>query len=128
MNPSHFVPSLLVLLVLLAASSSSDGAITCDQAVGYLKPCNEYLTGPTGAKPPPACCDGAKALVAAASTPEDRKAACECAKAAAKTINVNLQNAHDLPDNCGISLPFEISPDLDCNKIGYGTIVEGNMK
>ncbi|XP_028788812.1 non-specific lipid-transfer protein 1-like [Neltuma alba] len=101
---------------MAASSSSCEAAITCDQATGYLKPCHEYLTGPSGAKPLPAYCDGAKALVSAAATPEDRKTACECIKAAAQTMPINAQNAHDLPDNCGISLPFEISPDLDCNK------------
>ncbi|XP_028791306.1 non-specific lipid-transfer protein 4.1-like [Neltuma alba] len=108
---------VVFLVLLLAASTSScEAAITCDQATGYLKPCHEYLTGPSGAKPPAACCDGAKALVSAASTPEDRKTACECIKAAAQTTPINAQNAHDLPDNCGIPLPFEISPDLDCDK------------
>ena len=115
MNPSHCV----VFLFFLAAASLSflcEATITCDQVAGDLEPCVEYLTGPNGAKPPPECCDGAKALVAAATTKEDKKAACECAKASSKNFPINYENAKKLPDFCNIKVPFVISPDLDCNK------------
>ncbi|KAI9104249.1 hypothetical protein K1719_023085 [Acacia pycnantha] len=114
MNPSNYCVAFLVLLAV--ASSSCEAVITCDQAIGYLNPCEGYLIGPTGAKPPPECCDGAKAPVAATPTPEDRKAACVCLKAVAQTIPINPQNAHDLPHDCNIHLPFEITPDLNCDK------------
>ncbi|KAI9104207.1 hypothetical protein K1719_023043 [Acacia pycnantha] len=112
MNPSHY--SVVFLVLLTVASSSCEAVTTCDQAISYLNPCQGYLIGPTGAKPPPECCDGAKALVAATRTPEYRKAACGCFKAVAQTILINPQNAHDLPHNCNIHLPFEITPDQDC--------------
>ncbi|KAI9104246.1 hypothetical protein K1719_023082 [Acacia pycnantha] len=117
MNPSHYCVVFLVLLAV--ASSSCEAVITCNQARGYLNPCERYLTGPTGAKPPLECCDGAKALVAAIPTPEDRRAACVCVQGFAQTNPINPKNAQDLPHNCNIHLPFEITPGFDCDKIGY---------
>ena len=118
MNSSHCVV-FLFFLAAASLSSLSEATITCDRVASDLMPCVGYITGPTGAKPPPACCDGAKALVAEATTPEDRKAACECLKQAAAIFQFNYQNAHDLPNYCNIQLPFEITPDLDCNKYVY---------
>ena len=115
MNPSHCA----VFLFLLAAASLSslcDATITCDQVVDDFMPCLGYLSGPTGDKPSKACCDGAKALVAAATTEEDKQAACVCAKDSSKNFPINYENAKKLPDFCNIKLPFVLSPDLDCNK------------
>ncbi|KAF7835876.1 non-specific lipid-transfer protein 8 [Senna tora] len=112
------VVALLLVLVLLLVplASSSSNEITCSDVIGYLRPCEEYLTAESGSKPSESCCEGANALKSAAITQQDRIAACECIKTVAKSIKLNPQNAHDLPSNCGITLPFEISPTLDCSK------------
>ena len=118
MNSSHCT---IVLFFLVAASLSSlcEAKITCDQVVGDLKPCVDYLTGPNGALPTSVCCDGAKALEEATPTKEDIRAACQCAKDAAQKsqLKINFQNANDLPKKCNIQpYPFKITPNLDCNK------------
>ncbi|XP_028799771.1 non-specific lipid-transfer protein 8 [Neltuma alba] len=107
---------LLVLVVVLTASSSSEAAISCSDVVKDLRPCVSYLSGGSG-KPPPACCSGAKSLASAASTTADRKTACNCIKSSAKSLTIKSQLAQSLPSNCGISIPFSISPDTDCSKI-----------
>ena len=116
MNPSHCA----VFLFLLAAASLSSlcyAKITsCYQVIGDFIPCVRYLTGPTGEKPSKACCDGAKALVAAATSKEDKLEACVCAKYASEDYPINYENAKKLPDFCNIKLPFVLSPDLNCDK------------
>ena len=106
---------VLVVVVVLSASSSSEAAITCSDVVNDLRPCATYLSSGSG-KPPPACCSGAKALAAAASTSADRKSACNCIKTAAKSLTIKSDLAQSLPSNCGISIPFSISPNTDCSK------------
>jgi hypothetical protein len=108
------VVAAVMLLVLLLAPAS-EGAITCSDVTKYLRPCVNYLVKGTG-KPPAACCSGASALASAASTTADKKAACGCIKTAAKNINPNSQAAQALPGDCGITLSFTISPNVDCSK------------
>ncbi|KAI4333231.1 hypothetical protein L6164_018065 [Bauhinia variegata] len=121
MKPSCVVAALLVLLVLLASSSEArrkhpcPNAISCDDVLNYLKPCLPYLKGQAG-KPGTVCCSGASSLKAAASTTEDKRAACDCIKTAAQSIQPNPQAAQSLPQNCGISFPYTISPNIDCSK------------
>ncbi|KAI4323320.1 hypothetical protein L6164_022935 [Bauhinia variegata] len=67
-------------------------------------------------KPDADCCAGANSLKAAASTTEDKRAACNCIKTAAQSIQPNPQAAQALPANCGISFPYTISPNIDCSK------------
>ncbi|KAI9104258.1 hypothetical protein K1719_023094 [Acacia pycnantha] len=118
MNPSHYCVGFLVLLAV-ASSSCEAVIITCDQVSTNLIPCDDYLTSATGSKPPPECCILVKRLVAAMETPEERKAGCVCIKRYAQSRSINPRHAHDLPHICHIRMPFEIAPDLDCNKIGY---------
>ncbi|KAK7243654.1 hypothetical protein RIF29_38462 [Crotalaria pallida] len=103
----------LVLLILLA--STSEATISCSDVVKDLKPCISYLVSGSG-KPPAACCSGAKALASAASTSEDKKAACNCIKSTSKSITIKSDLAQALPGNCGISLSISISPNADCSK------------
>lgn len=103
----------LVLLILLA--STSEAAISCSDVIKDLNPCVSYLVSGSG-KPPATCCSGVKALASAASTPEDKKAACNCIKSTSKSISINAQLAQALPGNCGVTLPISVSPNTDCSK------------
>ncbi|KAJ4843547.1 hypothetical protein Tsubulata_007963 [Turnera subulata] len=105
----------LVVFLLILVPHSSDAAISCSDVIKDLRPCVNYLVKGSG-KPPAACCAGASALQSAASTPADKQAACTCIKSAAQKINPNPQLAQALPANCGISLPFTVSPTVDCSK------------
>lgn len=104
-----------VLLILLVASTTSEAAISCSDVIKDLRPCVSYLVSGNG-QPPAACCSGAKALASAASTSEDKKAACNCIKSTAKSVKINSQLAQALPGNCGITISINISPDADCSK------------
>ena len=115
MNSSHCVV-LFLFLAIASLSSLYEASITCYQTVNDLDPCIGYLIGPTRAKPPPACCDGLKTLMASAATKEDKEEACKCIKAATQIIITNYQNAQDLPKYCNIHLPFNITQEMDCSK------------
>ncbi|XP_061353958.1 non-specific lipid-transfer protein 8 [Gastrolobium bilobum] len=109
--------ALAALVVLIVLASTSEAAISCSDVIKDLKPCVSYLVSGSG-QPPAACCSGAKALASAASTSEDKKAACNCIKSTAKSIKMNTQLAQALPGNCGITLSINISPNADCSKVG----------
>ncbi|KAK3024631.1 hypothetical protein RJ639_043255 [Escallonia herrerae] len=109
-----FAMPLLMLLLLLAPSSVA--AITCSDVMKDLRPCITYLKSGSG-KPPAPCCAGASALASAASTTADKRAACNCIKSAARSMNINTELAKALPGNCNIHLSFTISPSVDCSTI-----------
>ncbi|KAI4323319.1 hypothetical protein L6164_022934 [Bauhinia variegata] len=115
MKSSSSALAAIALLLLLA--SGSEAAISCSDVIKDLKPCVTYLVSGSG-KPPAACCSGAKALAAAATTTEDKKAACSCIKSTSQSLKIKSQLAQDLPRNCGINLPYSVSPNADCTKIG----------
>ncbi|GAV69099.1 Tryp_alpha_amyl domain-containing protein, partial [Cephalotus follicularis] len=104
-----------VVLVLLLCGPVSEGAISCSDVLKDLSPCVKYLQNGSG-MPPAACCTGASTLASAATTSADKKTACGCIKAAAQQLNPNAQLAQALPGNCGITLPFTVSPNVDCSK------------
>ncbi|KAL8204417.1 hypothetical protein R6Q57_010040 [Mikania cordata] len=105
--------SIVSLLILLVPSSNA--IISCGTVIQDLTPCVSYLRSGSG-KPPPACCSGAKALVAAASATADKRAACSCLQMASRSLNPNPTLAKSLPGKCGINLGFTISPNVDCTK------------
>uniref|UniRef100_A0A7N0TR05 Non-specific lipid-transfer protein n=1 Tax=Kalanchoe fedtschenkoi TaxID=63787 RepID=A0A7N0TR05_KALFE len=110
-------PVAAVALLLLLTAPTAEGAISCTEVIGDLRPCISYLKSGSG-NPPTACCAGASALANAATTSTDKRAACDCIKTAARALNPNPELAKDLPKKCGIDLPFTISASLDCTKLG----------
>ncbi|KAK9124719.1 hypothetical protein Sjap_014321 [Stephania japonica] len=105
--------TLLAMVVVLAPQA--EAAITCGLVVQKLTPCLGFLR--TGAGPPPPCCNGVRSLLSLASTPADRRAACGCLKQAASSTAVNQRFASQLPGKCGVSIPYPISPSVDCSKV-----------
>ncbi|CAA6663595.1 unnamed protein product [Spirodela intermedia] len=66
---------------------------------------------------PASCCGGVRALSAAAGTVADRRQACSCLKSAASAIaGFQPALAAGLPTRCGVSVPYQISPSVDCSK------------
>ncbi|KAK9167944.1 hypothetical protein Syun_000084 [Stephania yunnanensis] len=104
---------LLAMAVVLAPEA--EAAITCGLVVSKLSPCINYLR--TGAGPPPPCCSGVKSLLSSATTPADRRTACGCLKQAASSSAIKQQFAAQLPGKCGVSIPYPISPSVDCSKV-----------
>ncbi|CAI9764644.1 unnamed protein product [Fraxinus pennsylvanica] len=103
-------------IYILLGASSSYAAITCNDVVKDLKPCINYLKSGSGL-PPADCCAGASNLASSATSTADKQTACNCLKNTAKSINIKVELAKSLPGNCGISLPYPISPSVDCTKI-----------
>ena len=114
-SSSVALTTMAALMLLLLLAPTSKAAISCSTVLKDLRPCVNYLSKGSG-KPPASCCAGASALASAAATSADRKAACACIKSAAGQINPNPQLAQSLPGNCGISLPYTVSPNVDCSK------------
>ncbi|CAL9153416.1 unnamed protein product, partial [Musa hybrid cultivar] len=61
------------------------------------------------------CCSGIKSLVAAARTTQDRRTACGCIETATAVLSgIDFGRVGQLPGRCGVSLPYKISPNVDC--------------
>ncbi|KAL0338082.1 UNVERIFIED_CONTAM: Non-specific lipid-transfer protein 2 [Sesamum angustifolium] len=102
---------VMLLCVVALFAPHAEAAVSCGQVQSGLLPCLGFLQGRALA---PQCCPGVKSVVAAARTPNDRRTACRCLQAAAKSMkNINYGNAAMLPGKCGIKIPFQISPRLD---------------
>ncbi|KAA8515743.1 hypothetical protein F0562_018646 [Nyssa sinensis] len=116
MKSSSLAVSSVAILMLLLLAPASEAAIVCSDVVKDVRPCLSYLQSGSGA-PPAGCCAGVKALASATSTTADKQAACNCLQAASKKLTIKPELAKALPGSCGISLPFTISPNIDCSKI-----------
>lgn len=114
-SKGSFIAMAALLLLLIFLIPDTEAAISCSDVLKDLKPCVNYLTKGSG-KPPADCCNGAKSLASAATTPADKKTACGCIKNAAQKMNPNAQLAQALPGNCGITLPVPVSATVDCSK------------
>ncbi|XP_057804320.1 non-specific lipid-transfer protein 1-like [Salvia miltiorrhiza] len=110
---------MLVCLAVMVAllSPQSEAVASCDQLRGNLGSCLGFLRGGVITSQ---CCNGVRAVAASAKTTADRHAACRCLVAAAQSMRgvIDLGNAARLPGRCGVNIPFQISPNTDCNRVG----------
>ncbi|PUZ62727.1 hypothetical protein GQ55_3G009200 [Panicum hallii var. hallii] len=118
MARAHQVVAVAVVAaVLLAAAATTEAAVTCGQVSSAIGPCLSYARG-TGTGPSAACCSGVKSLNSAARTTADRRAACTCLKSAASRLSgLKAGNAASIPSKCGVSIPYTISPSVDCSRV-----------
>jgi len=111
----------IVCLVLGAATiPRAQAAVTCGQVVNNLTPCISYVMY-GGATVPAQCCNGIRNLYGLAQTKPDRQAVCNCIKNAVSGSgfsysNFNLNLAASLPKRCGVNIPYQISPNTNCNR------------
>lgn len=106
---------LIVAVAAVAAEAAAAPKITCGNVMSTLAPCFEYVLG--GGKVPENCCKGVKALYKAASTSADRRSVCFCLKSVTTSASpAAVNNAKALPGKCGVSIPYVISPAIDCKK------------
>jgi hypothetical protein len=105
--------AVLLLLALALRQLEADMSVSCSGALSGVSQCLGFLQGEED-YPSADCCNGASGLVAA--TAADRQEACECLKAATAEGSAESTAARDLPADCGISLPFTISADVDCSQ------------
>ncbi|KAL3839950.1 hypothetical protein ACJIZ3_024541 [Penstemon smallii] len=115
---SRMIKSMCMFLIatvcLVVIAPRGDAAVGCGTVVSYMKSCIPYVTntGPLGG-----CCAGVKGLYSAAKTTPDRQSACGCLKSLARiTPGIDYGKAAGLPSQCGVSIPYEISPSTDCSK------------
>lgn len=103
---------------MLAAAPYTEAAVTCGVVSKNLAQCITYLKQTGSAVPSTSCCAGIKTLKGLASTPADRQTACGCLKSAAGSINgIDYNKAAQLPNKCGVSVSYDISPKTDCSKV-----------
>ncbi|KAK4406290.1 UNVERIFIED_CONTAM: Non-specific lipid-transfer protein 2 [Sesamum angustifolium] len=106
---------LIAAILAVAVAPRGEAAIGCGTVVSYLNPCLPYVTnkGPLGS-----CCSGVKGLYGAAQTTPDRQTVCSCLKSLAGSYkDVDLSKAAGLPGQCGVNIPYKISPSTDCSKV-----------
>ncbi|KAI3447851.1 hypothetical protein Pfo_004516 [Paulownia fortunei] len=106
---------LIAAVLVVNVATPAQAAIGCGTVVSYLTSCIPYVTdqGPLGS-----CCGGVKGLYAAAKTTEDRQSICNCLKSLASSYTgVNFGKAAGLPGQCGLNIPYKISPSTDCAKV-----------
>lgn len=103
-------------LQAVAMRMSAEAAISCSTVISDVVPCLSYVAG-SAASPTAGCCNGVKALNAAAQTTPDRQAACKCIKSAAASYKYNSDKAGKIPGLCGVNIGFPISASTNCNAI-----------
>lgn len=97
------------------SSPLATAALSCGQIQLSITPCIGYLRSPTPTVPAP-CCNGVRNLNNLAKTTPDRQGVCRCLKfTATRFPGLNLPAVAALPTNCGVNLPYKISPSIDCN-------------
>ncbi|XP_008792224.2 non-specific lipid-transfer protein 1-like [Phoenix dactylifera] len=106
---------LVVAMAVLLAPARRAAAMTCSDVYGDLLPCVEYVQA--GGAVAPECCSGVRSLLAAARTADDRRTACRCLKTVAAKFSGYVSRANSIPGKCGVSIPFKLSPSMDCSKI-----------
>ncbi|KAL8482966.1 hypothetical protein ACS0TY_025863 [Phlomoides rotata] len=109
----------LMCMILIAAAvvaPAAEAAVAgCGTVVSYVAPCLPYVTGrgPLGG-----CCGGVKGLYNAAKSTADKQTVCRCLKQVAGSYpGVNYGKAGGLPGQCGVNIPYKISPSTDCSKV-----------
>ncbi|KAF5202183.1 Non-specific lipid-transfer protein [Thalictrum thalictroides] len=108
---------LVACMLVVSAPYAEAAGISCGFVAGKVGPCIVYLRG-SGGPVPGNCCAGIKSLNAAASTTPDRQTACRCLKTVANGVSgLNYKLAESLPANCGVSIPYKISPSTDCSRV-----------
>ncbi|XP_047340124.1 non-specific lipid-transfer protein 1-like [Impatiens glandulifera] len=113
MGRSSGIVCLMVMCMVLSAPHAQ-ATITCGDVTGYISPCLAYAMNGGGC---PANCllEGVKGLNNAAATTSDRQATCECLKTLAGSTS--FSHAAEIPDKCGVHIPYTISPSTDCTKV-----------
>jgi hypothetical protein len=112
----------LALAVLLAATVEAPpaavrAAMSCSTVYSTLMPCLPFVQM-GGAMPPQPCCGGIRSLLAQADNTPDRRTICGCLKNVANGANGSgtyISRAAALPSKCGVSLPYKISTNVNCN-------------
>ena len=117
MSAAAAVAALVVAVAMAVAVERGEAAISCSAVTRNLAGCVGYLQSGAG-RPTAKCCAGVKTLASQARTTADRRTACGCLKKASSSVpNVKGNAVSALPSSCGVSLPYKISLNTNCNTI-----------
>lgn len=106
--------SVIVLIAIVIMAEQGQAAIDCKTVDAALVPCVPYLTG--GGTPTTQCCSGVSSIKTMAGTPQDKKDACNCVKAAANRYpNLKDDVAQALPVKCNVQLDIPVSRTTNCD-------------
>ncbi|KAI3716872.1 hypothetical protein L1987_68080 [Smallanthus sonchifolius] len=108
--------STWVLMLLLLGANGGARAISCQDAIARMLPCQGFLMG--FSEMSAACCHSAQSLSQTAnSSPVELTSVCQCLKQAIGVIGINMNRAQQIPQLCHIDLDTGlIDPNVDCNK------------
>ncbi|KAF5451737.1 hypothetical protein F2P56_026816 [Juglans regia] len=100
--------------------SENDNATSCSDVITKLTPCLPFVQGKEN-KPSTQCCGGAKELVTAAKSKQDRQTICECIKAAGSSAGkIDPSRITQLVKDCGLKIDLPpISSRTDCSKVSF---------
>ncbi|MED6138106.1 hypothetical protein PIB30_071177 [Stylosanthes scabra] len=124
-NSNNVMVIMVCYAVIYAALSATttvpkaEAAMSCDEAKSDLMPCLLYVKF-GGATVPQACCNGIKTVYGGAQTTPDRQAVCYCIVNSIKGLpfsGINVRNAAAIPKQCGVNIPYPISPNIDCSRV-----------
>ncbi|XP_047333373.1 non-specific lipid-transfer protein 1-like [Impatiens glandulifera] len=106
---------VLLVVICMVMSPTSQAAITCGTVTSYILPCVTYARN--GGAIPQACCNGVRNFSTAGKTTADRRAACACLKQFAGAGASTFKYAAGIPAKCGVNIPYKIDPSTDCTKV-----------
>ncbi|CAH1428908.1 unnamed protein product [Lactuca virosa] len=108
---------LCVVVTCMVVAEPYAQAITCYKVASDLWPCYGYLTN--GGVVSSSCCSGVEALNNAANSAYARQTICSCLKSAySADSGIKLSIAASLPSDCGVNVPYKISPSTKCSTLG----------
>ncbi|TMW82266.1 hypothetical protein EJD97_006375 [Solanum chilense] len=114
------ISAFCFLLCIVIISPQTEAAISCNTVYSKLMPCLSYLMGGSNrAAAPAGCCSGIQSLYTAASTTTDRQGVCSCLKSGAASLgnSIDTSKAATLLSKCGVTVPYKISPNIDCSQV-----------
>ena len=109
--------AVVVVVAVVAPPATVRAAISCSAVYSTLMPCLPFVQ--SGGTVPRGCCTGIQSLLTAANNTPDRRTICGCLKNVANGASGGpyITRAAALPSKCNVSLPYKISPTVNCNSI-----------
>ncbi|XLS82640.1 hypothetical protein HN51_048471 [Arachis hypogaea] len=120
-----YLAMMIMCIMLGQISSLTQGAPTCGKIRITLAPCLSYLRR-NGDRDliPRKCCHGVKKVNHGTKNKQDRQSVCKCIKRTTQNVKgLNLKKLANLPQKCGVKLPYKLSPSMDCNNPTMATSI-----
>ncbi|KAI8001463.1 Sugar transport protein 8 [Camellia lanceoleosa] len=111
---------VMVVLAAIASSMTVNAAITCQEAITKMLPCQQYLVGNSGITVP--CCNQMAASIT------DHQTVCRCFKQVGPSLVVQVDKAKQLPSLCEIDIhgiPIDYTVDCKFDRWHIGICEQG---